>query len=239
MADAQNRLIELLPKAVCRQLLEMARPVELRMSQVLFEAGEAMLHAYFPVNAFVSLIVKVDDQPGVEVGMVGREGFVGAPLVLGSGIAVSCAIVQGGGLAWQIEAADLRRMLSKSEVLKRHLDNYVHVLMSQQANAAACLRFHQVAPRLARWLLMSQDRSHSSTFRITHEFIAYMLGVRRAGITTAASALHRAGLIDYRRGLITVLDRPGLESASCSCYMADRATYAQTMQQGCGDVALV
>lgn len=230
MATAQNHLIELLPKSERQRLLKLAVPVELKIAQVLHEAGAPIQYAYFPVNAFVSLIVKVDDQPGVEVGMIGREGYVGAPLVLGQEDAITCAIVQGAGSAWRVDASDLMLGLASSPKLKSHLDNYVHVLMSQQATASACLRFHQIGPRLARWLLMSQDRSHSNAFRITHEFIAYMLGVRRAGITTAATGLQRLGLIEYHRGLIKVLDRPGLEAASCSCYSADRTSYAHAFK---------
>lgn len=230
MADAQNHLIEMLSQADRKRLLGIARPVDLAISQVLHEAGDAIEHAYFPQKAFVSLIARVDDQPGVEVGMIGREGMVGAAIVLGTGHAAACAIVQGAGSALQVDASDLMAALASSPKLKRHLDSYVHVLMSQQSTAAACLRFHHVGPRLARWLLMSQDRSHSDTFRITHEFIAYMLGVRRVGITTAAADLKRLGLIAYSRGLITVLDRSGLEAASCSCYAADRSSYVHTLR---------
>lgn len=229
MNPTQNQLIQSLPIAARRQFLAACESVQLTLGEVLYEPGEAARHAYFPVDAFVSLITSIDDEPGVEVGMVGREGMVGTALVLGGATAPLRMLVQGPGAAWRITAAKLKREMGRSAVLKQRLDQYLNVLMAQQATAAACLRFHQISPRLARWLLMSQDRAHTNQFRITQQFIAYMLGVRRVGITGAAVGLQREGLITYRRGEITVLDRKGLEAASCSCYAADRKFYAQAM----------
>ena len=137
--------------------------------------------------------------------------------------------MQGEGTAWRIGAAAFRVELARSPALKRGLDRYIHVLMAQLTTSAACLRFHQIGPRLARWLLMSQDRAHADRFRVTQEFLAYMLGVRRVGITAAAGALQREGLIEYHRGDLTVLDRPGLEGAACTCYSTDRQTYADLL----------
>jgi CRP-like cAMP-binding protein len=129
-----------------------------------------------------------------------------------------------------LSAAAFRREQVASLALQRILDRYLYVLMAQLAASAGCLRFHQISPRLARWMLMSQDRAHADSFHITHEFLAYMLGVRRVGITFAAGTLQRAGLIEYRRGEITVLDRHGLEAAACSCYAADRQAYVQLLK---------
>jgi CRP-like cAMP-binding protein len=133
--------------------------------------------------------------------------------------------VQGAGTTWRVPAAAFRRELSRSRALRMSLHRYVYVLMAQLATSAACTRFHNVEPRLARWLLMTQDRVRSDNFHLTHEFLAHMLGVRRVGITGAASDLQRQGLIRYRRGDISVLDRMGLEVAACSCYAADRRAY--------------
>lgn len=124
---------------------------------------------------------------------------------------------------------DFQRELARNAGLQRGLHRYIHVLMSQLADSAACLRFHLIGPRLARWLLMSQDRAHSDSFRVTQEFLAYMLGVRRVGITEAAGALQRDGLIQYSRGDLKVLDRPGLEAMACACYAADKRAYAELL----------
>ena len=137
--------------------------------------------------------------------------------------------MQGPGASWRVGAPAFRRELARSLPLQRGMNRYLYVLMAQQAASAACLRFHQTTERLARWLLMSQDRAHSDHFHVTHEFLAYMLGMRRVGITAAANALQRGGLIEYHRGDVTVLDRPGLEAATCSCYATDRQTYAQLL----------
>lgn len=184
---------------------------------------------YFPTVGFVSLVSAIKGRPTLEVGMVGREGMLGTQLVLGVDAAPLHAVVQGAGAAWRIRAAEFSRELLRSGPLQRELNRYVYVTMTQLASAASCLRFHQIEPRLARWLLMTQDRARSDTFHITHEFLAYMLGVRRVGITTAASVLQRAGLIRYRRGEMQVLDRRGLKTAACSCYAADREAYQKVL----------
>lgn len=226
MAAIENHLIELLPRKERRRLLEVCEPIQLVLAEVIHEAGTATRHVYFPVDGFISLVARIDGHPGLEVGMVGREGMLGANLVLGVENAPLRALVQGAGAAWRIAAADFRRELARNAALRRVLDRYIHVSMSQLAASAACLRFHQIGPRLARWLLMSQDRAHADSFHVTHEFLAYMLGVRRVGITLAAGVLQRGGLIEYNRGTLKVLDRPGLEATACACYAADGKSYA-------------
>ncbi len=225
MAGTQNRLIELLPRKDRTRLLAQCESVELVLSEVLCERGQVTRDVYFPVEGFISLIISVDEHPALEVGMVGREGMVGAHMALGVARSPLRALVQGPGVAWRISGAAFARELAASTALQRLMSRYVHVLMNQLASSAACLRFHMIGPRLARWLLMSQDRAHADTFFVTHEFLAYMLGVRRVGITQAAGGLQTAGLIRYHRGEMQVLDRAGLEAAACSCYGADRETY--------------
>ncbi len=235
-ATAHNHLLAVLPVKDRKQLLKLCQNVDLALGEVLCEPGTLTRHAYFPVNGFISLIATstpvahlplAEHHAGmdVEVGMVGREGMLGAELVLGVTTAPLQALVQGAGLALRVEQKAFRRQLALSEPLRRHLLRYVYVLMAQQATTANCLRFHQIGPRLARWLLMSQDRAHADHFHLTQEFLAHMLGVRRVGITAAASALQRSGLIAYRRGELQVLDRRGLETAACTCYSVDQSLY--------------
>lgn len=229
LSTAQNHLIELLPRKARSRLLGICEPVELVMAQVLSEVGIPTRYVYFPTQGFISLVTPINGTPMLEVGMVGREGMLGTQLALGVKAAPLHALVQGPGAAWRIGAVAFRRELAHSSALQRGLNRYVYVMMMQLASAASCLRFHQIGPRLARWLLMTQDRAHSNSFRITHEFLAYMLGVRRVGVTTAASELQRGGLIKYHRGEIQVLNRRGLEAAACSCYAADRDAYKKML----------
>jgi CRP-like cAMP-binding protein len=185
------------------------------------------MHVHFPIDGFVSLLAQVDNEHIIEVGMVGREGMLGVQLALGVTSEPLKSLVQGQGQALRIDAAAFRRELAASPALRTMLDRYVVVLLAQHARAAACLRFHMIEERLARWLLMSQDRALSDVFQLTQEFLAYMLGVRRVGVTVAASKLQRRQLIAYERGEMTIVDRAGLELAACSCYASDRAVYAE------------
>jgi CRP-like cAMP-binding protein len=229
LATAQNHLIEMLPRRDRARLLAVCEPFRLGLADVLCEPGEPTRHLYFPTEGFISLVTLVEGSPGLEVGMVGREGMVGAQMALGVVSTPVRALVQGAGVAWRIGAPVFKTELARSPALQRNLGKYVYVLMAQLVGSAACLRFHQIGPRLARWLLMSQDRAHADVFHVTHEFLAYMLGMRRVGITAAASELQRRGLIKYRRGELTVLDRAGLEAAACGCYAADRQSYSAVL----------
>ncbi len=230
LSPVQNYLIERLPRADRARLLLLCEPVELTFGAVLYEPGDKAHHVWFPVDGFISLVSLIDGSPGVEVGMIGREGMLGAHLVLGVVTAPLRAVLPGGGQAWRVDAAAFRAELARSAALRKTLDRYLYVLMAQLAAATACLRFHQIGPRLARWLLMSQDRAHADHFRVTHEFLAYMLGVRRVGVTSAAGGLQRSGLIEYHRGELKVLDRAGLEAAACGCYAADQLTYGSVLR---------
>lgn len=230
MATVENYLLEQIPRQDRLNFLSGCKAVELRLAQVLCEPGTPTCDVYFPTEGFISLVAMREGMPGLEVGMVGREGMLGEQLILGVRVTPLLAVVQGPGVAWYMAAQTFRKELSRSAALQRVLHRYLYVRMSQLSNSASCLRFHLISQRLARWLLMSQDRAHANSFRMTHEFLAYMLGVRRVGITTAAGALQREGLIEYRHGLLTILDRQGLEAAACSCYAEDETVYDQQLR---------
>lgn len=229
MPTAENHLIELLPRKDRRRLLSLAENVRLAPSEVLGAVGEPASHVYFPVDGFISMVTTLKGKPALEVGMVGREGMFGAQLALNVPAQPLHALVQGTGTAWRIPSSAFRQELTEGEALRATLLRYLYVLMSQLATSAACVRFHPIDARLGRWLLMMQDRAHADSFYVTHEFLALMLGVRRVGITLAAGGLQRRGLIEYRRGGVTVLDRKGLLAATCNCYGADKQTYARIM----------
>ncbi len=229
MATIVNHLMERLPRRDRARLQAACESVELPLSAQLCLRGAVTTHVYFPVRSFVSLICTIDHHPGLEVGMIGSEGVLGLELMLGVPSAPFDVLVQGPGTAWRIDASSFRIELEASPPLRQALSSYAHVRNVQLARSSGCQRFHQVAPRLARWLLMSQDRAHGSRFEMTHEFLACMLGVRRSGVSMAAAVLQRDGLIRYTRGELTVLDRRGMETVACSCYAADRLTYSEML----------
>jgi len=221
MPPQENLIIERLSPATRERLLALCEPFELKLSTPLSERGQALSHAHFPRHGFISLVIDVDHYPALEVGMVGREGLLGSELILGSAKAPWRALVQGAGESWRIEAQALREVSATHRDLEHLLQGSLLVRLHQQALASACERFHLIGARLARWLLMSQDRAQSPQFHVTQEFIALMLGVRRVSVTVAASELQRQGLISYHRGDINVLDRTRLKAQACSCYAAD------------------
>ena len=227
MAQVENHLIARLPRKDRQRLLSIAEQVDLAQSEVLSEAGDRLRFVYFPIESFISLMTSIDGKPVIEVGMVGSEGMFGAQVTLGVLTQPLYALVQGAGAAWRVPIGAFRKELTRNVALECSIHRYVCVLMQQLAASAACLRFHEITPRLSRWLLMMmQDRAHADTFAVTQEILGFMLGVRRVSITTAASALQRRGLIKYRRGQVIVLNRRGLEAAACGCYAADTEAYA-------------
>jgi CRP-like cAMP-binding protein len=211
-AIPSNRVLAALTREAYLELLPGLSPVTLSFGEVLYEPGDTIRNVYFPDRSLVSLLTLVDGHTPLEVGLVGREGMVGIPLALGVGASTVRALVQGEGAA-----------------LQRGLNRYAHGLMAQITQTAACNRFHVVEARLARWLLMTRDRMRSGEFRLTQEFLSHMLGVRRVGVTEAASALQRRKLIEYARGKIRILDDAGLEAACCACY-----ALVKTIQDGGG-----
>ena len=207
-----NSLLAELPGRNYRRLLSGLELVTLKFGDVLYEPGQKIRHVYFPGNSLVSLLTLVDGRMALEVGMVGL------PLALGADVSPVRALVQGTGTAMRMTSARFSRELRKSPRLRQGVHHYANALMAQVSQTAACNRFHVVVARLARWLLMTRDRVRSGEFRLTHEFLGHMLGVRRVGVTTAARALQRRKLIDYTRGSIRILDHKGLEAAACECY---------------------
>jgi CRP-like cAMP-binding protein len=230
MTGPHNSFIELLPREEARQLESVCRRVELQSGEVLQDIDAPTRHVYFPAGALVCLFATLRHEPVVEVAMVGHEGLVGMELGLGSRSCPLMAVVQEGGTALRADAEDFNHQFDHSTALRAAMDRLVHVTLCQMAASTACLHAHQVAPRLARWLLMTQDRARSSSFHVTQQFLADMLGVRRVGITTAAKDMQRSGLIEYSRGTLTVLDRQGLRATSCSCYKIDRKLYSTLLK---------
>ena len=228
-AGAPNRLLAALPVREYEGLLVGFEPVKLTYGEVLYEPGEPMQHVYFPSDCVVSLLTVVEGHRALEVGLVGREGMVGSRLALGITTASVRALVQGTGTAVRIKSARFLREFHHSPALQRALLHFTDALMSQVTQTAACNRFHPVEARLARWRLMTRERVPSSEFHLTQEFLADMLGVRRAGVTAAAGELQRRKLIRYRRGTITILDQRGLEASACSCYQHVKVVGLQAM----------
>lgn len=226
-----NRLLDRLPRIERERLVAACEEVELVESRVLCERGDRIDHVYFPIDSFISLITPIDHHAGFEVGMIGLEGMLGVSFVLGIDVSPQRALVQGSGSALRMKTAAFRHELARSEPLHRLLDRYLYVLMFQLAQTGACTRFHLLEARVARWFLMSHDRAPGDSFHLTQEYLGYMLGMRRVGITKAAGALQKRNLISYKRGMITILDRAGLEAAACSCYRIDCDAYTDILDR--------
>jgi len=222
-----NKLLDALPTEEHKRFLRDCVRVDLLLGTVLYEQGQRMPYVYFPTSGFVSMLTTVDDHFTLEVGMVGNEGVCGSACTLGSKVAAFRALVQGSGSAWRIETDTFLRHLRNMPALRQLLERYLSVVLRQLAQSSGCLRFHIVEKRLARWLLMTHDRALVDSFKVTQEFLAYMLGVRRAGVSEAAHVLQSRKLIRYSRGNMTILNRGRLEAAACECYRRDLKTYEQ------------
>lgn len=228
-ALAVNRLLAALPDQDRRLIQANSDSVELPQGAVISEPGDRLREVYFPTDSILSLVTPPADHAGLEVRLVGNEGMIGTPLILGIEVTRLRTFVQGEGSAWRMSRERFGDALLQSEALHTRLNRYLEVLMSQGELLVACTRFHLVEARLARWLLMTQDRAPGDRFHVTHECLALLLGVRRVGVTKAATALQERNLIHYRRGEITVLDRAGLRAAACGCYGAAEAMYERLM----------
>jgi CRP-like cAMP-binding protein len=222
-----NRLIEALPDEERNRLLERCESVELPFGAILCEPDAPYEYVYFPVAGFISLVMQLGKHRPLEMALIGNEGMLGVTLALGVAVAPMRAVVQGAGNTLRMSAEQLRQELPNSPRLLRALHRYLYVLLAQFSRTAACTHFHEIEPRLARLLLMTHDRARADHFHLTHQCLAAMLGVRRSGVTIAAGALQQRGLIHYIRGEISILERRGLEAASCECYDALIADYAQ------------
>jgi CRP-like cAMP-binding protein len=217
VAGGTNQLLDALPDADRQRLVQSLSLVFIKVNTVLFEPGRPIVHIDFPLNCVVSLVTPLQGGAEVEVATVGNEGIVGVPLVLGGSLPVR-AICSVAGWAHRLDALDFLEELQRAGALRDLVNDYLPALFGQISQSAACNRLHSSEERLARWLLMSHDRVGTDEFRITHKFLARMLGSRRATVTVAAGILQEAGLIRYQRGRVTIVDRAGLEAAACECY---------------------
>lgn len=222
-----NDILAQLPPAARARLERLLKPVSLAFGEVLYEA-KPIRDVYFPVDCLVSLLAPLKDHLAVEVGVVGSEGMVGVSLALGASTSTVEAICQGSGTALRMEAAAFRRELPQNVALRTGIHRYIHMLMGQFTQTAACNAFHSIEARCARWLLMTRDRIQADELELTQEFLARMLGVRRVGVTVAAGNLQRQGLIAYSRGRIAILDPERLAGSACDCYAVVKNLYEET-----------
>ena len=233
-SPAGNSLIAALPRADRVRVVDACEPAELAFGATVYAAGDPITHVYFPTSGYVSLITPPMAAESLEVGMVGSEGVFGITLMLGVRTSPLLCLVQGEGDALRMPSRRFANVMAESGAFRGALNRYLFVLTSQLAQTAACNRSHLLRARTARWLLMTHERAGGDSFRLTHQFLAYMLGVRRSGVTNVAGELQDQGLIRYSRGVVAVLDRAGLQAVSCPCYDAVRATYQKYLGDGAG-----
>ena len=213
-----NRLLAALSSAELKRLRSHLEPVELPLGHVLYESGRVLDHLYFPTTAIVSLLYVMEDGASAEIAVVGKEGVVGISLFMGGESTPSRAVVQSAGSSYRLAARYMQVEFNRGGSLQHLLLRYTQALITQMAQTAVCNRHHSVDQQLCRWLLLSLDRLEGDSLIMTQVLIANMLGVRREGVTAAAGKLQKAGVINYRRGHITVIDREKLETLSCECY---------------------
>src|ERR687886_1741416 len=224
-----NRLLAAVPRAEYRRLLPYLEPVSLALRQNLYAAHTPMPYVWFIERGVVSVFRVTQEGTLIEIAMIGHEGMVGLPVFLGSESTPSQALVQIPGTGLRMPTTAFRREVPPGSPLHDLLHRYTQTLINQMAQGMVCNRMHSIAQRCARWLLLTHDRVDADQFPLTQQFLAHMLGVRRASVTTVASTLQKAGLIRYSRGVITILDRPGLEAAACECYRIIEAEYGRLL----------
>jgi len=217
-AQLSNRLLAALPRKEHQRLLPKLELVNLAFGDILYEPGDVITHVHFPNNSIISLLSAVAERSTLEVGIVGNEGMAGISVFMGVNVSHNQFLVQGRGTAMRMKAEVLRNEFNHSGPLDLLLRRYSYSLMTQISQSAACNRFHTVDARLARWMLMTHDRIGTDEFQLTQEFMSNMLGVRREGVSKAAGELQRKKLISYSRGLVTILNRQGMEKVACKCY---------------------
>lgn len=213
-----NTILLSLSRKESSQVLPKLEFVRLKLHQVLHEAGETIKSGYFVNAGLMSILAVQPDGKTVEVGLIGSEGFAGLPLLVGYNHSPTRVMTQGDGTAYRCDAETLKQLMQQCPELERQLHRFAHQLAMQTTQIAACNRLHDVVERLARWILMSQDRIRADKLPLTQEFLAQMLGTRRSSVTVAAGVLQKAGLIGYTRGSVTILNRQKLEGAACDCY---------------------
>jgi CRP-like cAMP-binding protein len=225
----QNHLLAALPEAEWARWLPQMEAVELPLGKVLYESGSSMSHVYFPTSAIVSLLYVLEDGASAEIAVVGNEGIVGVSLFMGGESTPSRAVVQSAGQGFRLNASRMLQEFNRAGPVLHLLLRYTQALITQMAQTAVCNRHHSLDQQLCRWLLLSLDRLSSDQLVMTQELIANMLGVRREGVTEAAGQLQKDGLISYRRGHITVLDRDRLELRACECYAVVKKEYERLL----------
>jgi CRP-like cAMP-binding protein len=218
----KNQILASLPKAEISRLAPHLSPVTLDVGKSLLFPDTEITHAYFIESGLASVVVEMANGNTVETGITGKEGMIGIPVLLDTKSMPSRTFMQIAGAGFKIDADRLKKEFEKSDQLRKLVNSYLQAYLVQTAQTAACNRLHDIAPRLARWLLMCHDRMESSTFSITHEFLGHMLGTPRSTVTLAAGILHKNGLVDYSRGKIHIRERKGLEKAACECYQTIR-----------------
>tara|TARA_R110000868_G_scaffold102573_3_gene282524 strand:+ start:2683 stop:3414 length:732 start_codon:yes stop_codon:yes gene_type:complete len=214
----QNHLLATLPREIVERLLPHLELVDMPLGMVLYESGDTLRHVYFPTDSIVSLLYVMESGASAEISVVGNDGVIGVALFMGGESTTSRAIVQSAGSAYRVLGKRFKEEFNRHGEMLHLMLRYSQALITQMAQTAVCNRHHSIDQQLCRWLLLSLDRLSGSQLAMTQELIANMLGVRREGVTEAAGKLHRLGVIDYSRGLITVRDREQLESLSCECY---------------------